>query len=397
MAKTGRKGGRNPYVHPNAGKRMLNQAGNDGYSFDERDDPEPESDLGSAHGDGRMPLDRRFEDLFRSSAAWQPPSGTKYLESGGKDLSGDWMNRPMRDAAGSRYCMPDTRHDLHDLGQFKAFMSMRVTQAEALSSDLAEYADLKFRTALPDGQERLLAKSFAERAVMALYGIDEGAHAGELVDYEGYCGELPYRGGRKTFERDLLSGDVNGVRILLDGFAGSWRRVESHEAEAAERTGYDFTREHNVGPVAEVHTMYGWTEGDGIRLFSTDMLDRYVAEVNARLSVHDALSGRKQDGPNMIIREAPDGDPCRAGEFEDNRAAFLKIMDFSSGKTPAGLYVFDGQSVVRAAKDVAEAEREAAKQAAVPGKTPARRDTRDLDAACGRIYGAGGPDLEPEP
>lgn len=31
------------------------------------------------------------------------------------------------------------------------------------------------------------------------------------------------------------------------------------------------------------------------------------------------------------------------------------------------------------------------------GGLPARRDTRDLDAACGRIYGAGEPGFEPEP
>lgn len=30
----------NPYVHPDPDKGMLNQVGNDGYSFDERDDPD---------------------------------------------------------------------------------------------------------------------------------------------------------------------------------------------------------------------------------------------------------------------------------------------------------------------------------------------------------------------
>lgn len=338
MAKTGKKDGRNPYVHPDAGRRMLNQAGNDGYSFDERDDPEPESDLGAAHGDGRMPLDRRFEDLFRSSAAWQPPSGTKYLESGGKDPSGDWMNRPMRDAAGSRYCMPDTRHDLHDLGQFKAFMFMRATQAEALSSDLAEYADLKSRAALPDGQERLLAKSFAERAVMALYGVDEGAHARELMDYEVYCGETPYPGGRKTFERDLLSGDVNGVRVLLDGFAGSWRRVESHEAEAAGRGAIERTN-----PLAMVSDK---ARENGQAVYTQEFLEYYVAEVKGREAFWDRCAdAAPRPRPGIVIRET--GGHV---DFDTLRRVVGTCVLPDDGRVSQTVYGLDAGSILAAAR-----------------------------------------------
>lgn len=322
--------------------------------------------------------------LRESCRGWAVGSGWDYMTS-----SPLGMNAP------SAVTLSCTAHDIGTYEHFDDWMCSRAAQAAALSVDIRA-----LRGAYMDGRlsrENLatFGRSFGERAVMALYGVDESVQGDKLSGCRTASGDRLYPETVSGILGRVQSGDFDYLDKLaerLDAFNTGWMA-----AVAAERTGYDFTREHNVGPVAEVHTMYGWTEGDGIRLFSTDMLDRYVAEVNARLSVHDALSGRKQDGPNMIIRDAPDGDPCRAGEFEDNRAAFLKIMDFSSGKTPAGLYVFDGQSVVRAAKDAAEAELEAAKQAAAPGKTPSRRDTRDLDAACGRIYGAGEPGFEPEP
>lgn len=344
MAKTGRKVGRNPYVHPDADKGMLNQAGNDGYSFDERDDPEPAPvpDFGAA-GDVRRKADgRRFADLFRSSAAWQPPSGEKYLESGGKDPSGGWMNRPMRDAAGSRYCMPDTRHDLHDLGQFKGFMSMRAAQAEALSSDLAEYADLKSGAALPDRQERLLVKSFAERAVMALYGVDEGAHAGELVDYEAYCGELPYQGGRKQFERDLLSGDVNGVRILLDGFAGNWRRVAAQEAEAAGRGAIERTN-----PLAMVSDK---TRENGQAVYTQEFLEYYVAEVKGREAFWDRCAdAAPRPRPGIVVRETGG-----RVDFDMLRRVVGTCMLPDDGRVSQTVYGFDAGSILASARTESE-------------------------------------------
>lgn len=338
MAKTGKKDGRNPYVHPDAGRRMLNQAGNDGYSFDERDDPEPVLVPGSGRDGGHDAAGRRFEELFRSSAAWQPPSGEKYLESGGKDPSGDWMNRPMRDAAGSRYCMPDTRHDLHDLGQFKGFMSMRAAQAEALSSDLAEYADLKSRTAIPDGQERLLVKSFAERAVMALYGVDEGAHAGELVDYEVYCGELPYRGGRKQFERDLLSGDVNGVRILLDGFAGNWRRVAAQEAEAAGRGAIERTN-----PLAMVSDK---ARENGQAVYTQEFLEYYVAEVKGREAFWDRCAdAAPRPRPGIVVRETGG-----SVDFDALRRIVGTCVLPDDGRVSQTVYGLDAGSILAAAR-----------------------------------------------
>lgn len=329
---------------------------------------------------GADPVNR----LRESCRGWAVGSGWDYMASSPLGL-----NAP---SANTLSC---TAHDIGTHEHFDDWMSSRAAQADALAADIRALRGLYMDGRLSRENLASFGRNFGGRAVMALYGVDESVQGEKLSVCRTASGDKLYPETADDIVGRVQSGDFDYLDKLaerLDAFNTGWMA-----AVAAERTGYDFTRKHNVGPVAEVHTMYGWTEGDGIRLFSTDMLDRYVAEVNARLSVHDALSGRKQDGPNMIIREAPDGDSCRAGEFEANRAAFLRTMDFSSGKCPAGLCIFDGQSVVREAKAAVAAEQEAAKQAAMTDRTLKRRDTRDLDAACDRIAGAGGPGFEPEP
>lgn len=329
------------------------------------------------------PLDR----LRESCRGWAVGSGWDYM-----------LSSPLGLNAASANTLSCTAHDIGVHEQFDDWMSSRAAQADVLAADIRALRGLYMDGRLSRENLASFGRNFGGRAVMALYGVDESVQGEKLSVCRTASGDRLYPETADDIVGRVQSGDfeyLDNLAERLRSFKTGWMATVD-----AERSGFAFAKEHGLGPVARVDTVYGWTEGDDIRLFSTEMLNRYMAEVNSRLSVHDALSGREQDGPNMLTCAAPGGDSYQAGEFERNRAAFLKIMDFSSGKCPTGLCIFDGQSVVREAKAAVAAEQEAAKQAAMPDKAPKRRDTRDLDAACDRIAGVGGPDdpdFEPEP
>lgn len=328
--------------------------------------------------------------LRESCRDWAVGEGRKYMESS------EWhMNRS------SGNTLSCTAHDVGVYEYFRDWMSSRAAQAGALSEDIRTFQALRMEGQMTRESMAAFGRSFGERAVMALYGVDEKAQGDRFHGWTTAAGDKLYPETANDILGRVQSGDSEHLEDLaarLDAFKAGWEAVN-----AAEWTAYDYTRKTHVGPVAAVHTTYGWTEGASNLIFSTDMLNRYMAEVNTRLCVRNAIDKRVPNSPDIIIRHAPEGNPERIEQFENNRDVLYKIISFSSGKSPHGVCPFDGQALVQEAKVHVELEREAeaakqreAAQAGSGDVKPRSRETRDLDAACAGLSGGGEADLSAE-
>ena len=328
--------------------------------------------------------------LRESCRDWAVGEGPKYMESS------EWnMNRS------SGNTLSCTAHDIGVYEYFRDWMSSRAAQAGALAEDIRTFQALNMEGRMTRESMATFGRSFGERAVMALYGVDDKVQGDKFRGWTTAVGEKLYPETANDILGRVQSGDFEHLKALaarLDAFKDGWEAVN-----AAEWAAYDYTRRNHVGPVASVHTAYGWTEGDSNLIFSTDMLNRYMAEVNTRLCARNAIDKREPDSPDITIRHAPEGNPVRIEQFEDNRDVLYKIISFSSGKSPHGVCPFDGQALVQEAKVHVELEREAeaakqreAAQAGSGDVKPRSRETRDLDAACAGLSGVDGADLSAE-
>lgn len=321
-----------------------------------------------------------FGDLRARCRDWSVGTGDAYLASSKLRMnmrSGDTLS-----------C---TAHDIGVFDYFGDWMDSRALQAEALARDIRDMQTVDSGTAISGQDLDGLGRNFGERAVMALYGVDLDMQRELLSQYGERRGTPAYPDisdeiGRRVQARDFAY--LEELAGRLDAFKSGWDSVKSAEA-----AGYDYTRKNHVGPVCSVSTMYGWTEGDTMRFFSTEMLNRYIAEVNGRRCVRNELSGRHPDGqdPDIWITGAPDRDQERVRQYGKNRPALDMILDVTNWPVAGGQCPYDGAAIVETVeRDVEERMRTAQVTAGVG------RDTSDLDAACDDIERARPDDYEME-
>lgn len=348
-----------------------------------------------------MAIDMELQKLQMRALDWDIHSGEAYGVSSVMGLN-------FRDAGKQPDTVlafgTDTGHDLMDIEQFKDFMDSRAQQAEELSVDLKAYEDIvRSRPDFPETTDgKALIHNFAERAVMALYGVDESKHKAELGCYMLDSGEAPYATSVKGFE-DIIKGityesSCSDITGRLDDFATEWRSVSNSE-KFFEETGVDIASEPGA------FLKYRGVSRESFDVHTWAMASRYVSEVVGRSSFFERCCGVDsglEPLPHLYVNSP---DPYVAFELRLTGAVAKetsvdmgrrKGMFDSQYLTP---FALDGESIVirshKEARETVETNPKLAYLRESP-HCPARpfRDVSDLDAACNDIagFGVSGPD-----
>ena len=280
-------------------------------------------------GPGVGPGEALYHELDAACADWEVMSGEKYLYS--SDL---YLNKPVIGPDGGRKWLPDTGHDLRDLDQFVDHMDSRSAQAKALAAELALYK--QWSAVAPDDDATAARKAvlecfYVDRAVMALYGHDEAAHADGVSRLESKTGESPYGPCWDDMLEDLMTNGPDGLTKRLEAFSSGWDGIAARESKLSEAW---------PEPLAVISTKSG---SDAWPVYSQDMLNRYVAELKGHECYRDR--GMAMDGISPPERERLS---IRGDGFD--RKAVNRILDLC--RTPrAGVHVFDAAELVALATD----------------------------------------------
>lgn len=323
------------------------------------------------------------------------------------------LNRPVDDDGRT---LTGTVFDISDPGMFHDWMESRAAQANALLSDINRLSRIRAmsETAMSDADMDYVSRNFGERAVMALYGVDESKFGKAFTKYEAASGERPYKETCAVVADRVSVGDgdyMAGLKARLYSFAKDWRDVS-----AEEKTRAAICREDRTEPMCVVRVL---GQDAVMPVYSADYLAMYMSEYNG----HAGYFGRMRGVPENDIPYASaergiklfgserkpfsQMDTVLASEWASAQDG-LKRLD-ASVRAPAdpdlsrdqGHYGLDGAGL-SASADVdrgrysrqveyggdmrVRREHEAAWQS--------RRDTSDLDAAAEAIAGCNAPETE---
>lgn len=366
-----------------------------------------------------MSENSRFMEKFllRSCRNWDIHGGERYLYS---NRMGDNV-RARQDEADTS--LTGTRADISGAAGFRAWMDSRAAQAKALSDDLALYNKLGGAKDgnLSEAEVKLVARNFGERAIMALYGVDESMYADRFKLYEDWFSERPYEETAENIGYLVESdswGSIEELKSRLDGFAKDWEQV-SREEQARAAVAYT----DGVVPVCLTRL----PGSDTVQpVYSVEYLTTYLAEYNG----HAGYFGRMRDTPEEEIPYAYRDDGYKlfgpkprpetpvndgwASAYLHAQEGLERLDDIVRHPDKiGGSYVYDqhvfgldaaslkkfadvdiGEYARMAAKEdhkkaayvreMAWADRQDAAERELAGR-PNTRDTRDLDVAAGGI------------
>ena len=269
----------------------------------------------------------------------------------------------------------DTRHELRKISDFVDWMDGRRIQADRLIMDMKKMEMIKqeFGRALDSKKVKSVQENFADRAVMALYGIDIKRHDEAMVsnDWDMYAST----GDIGQVVRDIRSGNFGDIKSRLESFSSDWKSLRA--VELAGRS------DPKINPATV--SFPGVADN---RVFTQAMLDRYVAETAGRAAykASETMCRTHSDCPV----ELPE---VKSGGLDPRASA--KILEFCGDLTsaaPNGI-MHSKFAALDGAAMVARFESEQITTKQVERSKPRSRDTRDLDAACSSIESSAGPSV----
>lgn len=344
--------------------------------------------------------------LLKSCRDWDVTDGyggDKYRRS---SVMG--MNVPVNDDGRT---LTGTGFDISDSTQFWDWMESRSAQANALLMDMARLARVRgmSRNAMSAADMNYVSRNFGERAVMALYGVDESKFGKVFTKHEVVSGERPYEETCFSIADRVASDDMDYLSSLksrLYSFVTDWRRVNTEE-KVREAIG----REDGIEPLCVVRVP---GQDTVMPVYSADYLVMYMSEYNGHagyfgrmrgLAGEDIAYAYTEPGYTLFGPERkPDARVNAVWAAEWNRAQDgLKRLD-GFVRDPAdpdlshdqGQYALDGARLrMSAAIDSGERSGQAGYDDSMKDRMAreaawrARRDTSDLDMAAGEIYDSG--------
>ena len=323
------------------------------------------------------------------------------------------LNRPVDDDGRT---LTGTVFDISDPGMFHDWMESRAAQAGALLADMNRLLRIRAmsETAMSASDMDYISRNFGERAVMALYGVDESKFGKAFTKYEAASGERPYKETCAVVADRVSVGDgdyMAGLKARLYSFAKDWRDVSAEETTRAA-----IGREDGIEPMCVVRVP---GQDTVMLVYSADYLAMYMSEYNG----HAGYFGRMRGVPENDIpyasaergvklfgserKPASQMDTVLASEWFSAQDGLKRLDVFV--RNPAdpdlshdqGHYGLDGAGL----RESAAVDRGGySRQAEYSGDMrvrreheaawQSRRDTSDLDAAAEAIAGCNAPETE---
>lgn len=287
-----------------------------------------------------LTFEETLDKLQRRNAQWDIDSGRWYFESSDMRMNvnpknswkwnhDDTVQETLENMNTKPWAyanmLSHTNHDIRDMAQFQDWMTSRAKQAEALQYDLGLLAELmQERPDFKSTQDcQDLTVSLTDRALMALYGIDNGSNYTfeEAVINNGEQACTSYRLGEM-----IQSGPDKIVELQneLGQFAKNWTQIKAAE-ERAKAAGVK-----NTGIKLEYRDLPQYNT----EVYTKDMLYQYAAVLFGRegfcerqnqdpycsqaLSGHGTAMTIDCSDPDILQTVACIDTVCNDVNFEDN-------------------------------------------------------------------------------